>query len=73
MVLGDQRNGVVEFRKDFQTAPRELEAPFDGLVRVGDATHGEDLRLPLRRCKLTAEKFGRRFLHKDERLEIEAS
>jgi len=46
MVLGDDGDGIAEFRQHCQATPRELELAFDRLIRVGHAAHVDDLRLP---------------------------
>jgi len=49
-----------------------LQASLHGLVRVGDAAHGQHLRFPVRGRQFSAEQLGRIFLNQDLRLEVES-
>ncbi len=71
-LLGDDGDRVAELGRHGQAAAGQLQLPFDGLVAVGHAAHGQLLRFPFGRGDLLAEQLGRVFLHHDLRLEIQA-
>src|SRR5215204_71437 len=72
VVLRDDGDRVPELREYLETAARDPEPPLDGLVGVGDAAHGEHLRLPARRRKLFSQQFGGAFFDQDLALEVQA-
>ncbi len=72
VVLGDDGDGVAEFREDSDAAAGEFELALDGLVAIGDAAEGDGFGLPLWRGEFLAQQFGGACLDDDFRLEIEA-
>src|SRR5205085_2574275 len=65
VVLGDEGDGIAKFGQDLAAAAGELELALDGLVAIGDAAHGDALRLPFPRGKLGAEELGGALLDED--------
>lgn len=43
MMLGYDEHGIAERRRDFEAAEGELQAAFEGLIRIGDTAHSDDL------------------------------
>ena len=72
VIFCDQRDGVAEFREDFEATPRDLHSPLDGLVHVGDAAHGDGLRRPAFFRERLAEEIRRAVFDQDAALEFDA-
>ncbi len=71
-VLGDDPHRQARLGGNLQATACQAEAPFGGLIAVGDTGHGHSLDLPARTVEEIAEEIGGVFLDDDLCLEIEA-
>jgi hypothetical protein len=71
IIFGDNADRIPEFSQNSQASPCQLQPALNGLMAVGHATHGDDLRFPFGLRKLAPQQLGRVFLHHDAGLEIQ--
>ena len=71
-VFRDNGDRIAELGEHFKTPARQLQFSLRGLVAIGHAAHGDDLRPPLWRRQFVAQELRRVLLHHDFGFEIQA-
>jgi len=72
VVLGEDGDGVAAFGEDFETTPRQLDAPLDGLVWVGRCPDGQRGGPVTWGGKFPAQQGRGVFFYEDLGLEVQA-
>ena len=72
MILGHDGHGIAKFAQDSKAAPSNFELSLYGLVGIGDAAHGDELWLPLRRHQFPTQQLRSVAFYENAGLKIQA-
>ena len=71
-ILGNDSDRVAKPREHFQASSGNPQPPFDRLIRIGYAAHGDHLGIPFSRGELVVQQLRRVHFYHNSRFKIRA-